>query len=234
MKLLNTEQTLAKLLALINGAKKELTLVTPFVDLSDEDPIGHTIRAAMRRKVNVGLVMRLEPRSRPKAEVMDHIGELIGRGLDVFIIRGLHAKLYWSESEVLVSSQNLYASTLGKTVEFGLWSNDPAAVVETETFYVNELKPLVLSVEEVFAQNGVEMDEELDPDDPNRPGHCIRCADEIPYNVGAPYCDKDYAVWARFKKPDFVDRWCHDCGEKFEATKKQPLCVDCRPELRPR
>jgi hypothetical protein len=61
-------------------------------------------------------------------------------------------------------------------------------------------------------------------------GYCIRCGDDLSeadVDAGKTMCGKDYASWARFKKPEFKEKYCTNCGEEKPTTFAKPECQDC-------
>lgn len=235
--LLNTQETFAKLLALIDGARREVWLVSPYVTLGGSDSIGRAIRRALRRKVSVNLVLRLESGERVNASFMrDEIGELIGEGLNLWVAAFVHAKLYWSDVGALITSANLLATSLeGGVVEVGLWSSERAHIAEARRFYDAHIAPNLVNPDDMEALLSneaalvhgtgevVPMHEVEDPDS----GFCIRCRGEVELNAQRPYCLDDYRVWARYRDDEYEDAFCHACGADYPASMRRPLCNGC-------
>lgn len=60
-----------------------------------------------------------------------------------------------------------------------------------------------------------------------RAGRCIRCSDEIAFDVEHPYCASCYRSWSRYKNPDYDEEHCHSCGKAKVTTMAKPLCKPC-------
>jgi len=129
------------ILNVIRNAKEEVVLVSPYLDIW-----GHAqneILAALDREVEVLVIARDEPDLNKKGDV-DWLLEI---GCDLYVVEGLHAKVYLNESETLVSSMNL-------TQYSAVNSHDLALLLEGEVAeqvrnYVNEtLVPLATDVSE--------------------------------------------------------------------------------------
>lgn len=58
-------------------------------------------------------------------------------------------------------------------------------------------------------------------------GHCIRCGENIPLKLDAPYCPDCYRTWAKYKDEDYKEKYCLKCGKPDETSMKRPLCLSC-------
>ncbi|WP_257458070.1 phospholipase D-like domain-containing protein [Archangium lipolyticum] len=237
--LLNTDETISRLVSLIKNARKQVLLVSPYVTLGGEDRIGQAIRAALNNKVSVTLFFRLDDDLQSFTRTFgEYLQELVARGLKFFLLPKLHAKLYWSESEVIISSLNLLSSSFLSSIEVGLWSQDPADVAQVRKFISQEIEPHILSREDIqkrfggktsgdtrSARSAKQVDRSRSP--PGMDGFCIRCAMAIELNPDKPYCWDDFQKWAEYENADYEDSFCHGCGKEFTATMNKPLCRSC-------
>lgn len=237
--LLNTDDTISRLLSLIKNARKEVWLVSPYITLGGENRLGQAIRAALDNKVSVTVVFRLDDDINAFARTYtEHLQELCERGLQIRVLPKLHAKLYWSESEVIISSLNLLASSFLSSIEVGLWSQDPADVAQVRQFFSKEIQPQFLTREEFMKRAGSKESEGARAPRGTKvaerarapqvaQGFCIRCASPIEFASERPYCWDDYQKWAEYKNADYEDSYCHSCGRDFPATMNRPLCRSC-------
>lgn len=63
------------------------------------------------------------------------------------------------------------------------------------------------------------------------PGYCIRCGEplsEKDVEAGKTLCAKDYRAWARYKDPNFREKYCANCGSKRKTSYAQPYCQECQ------
>ncbi|WP_395809861.1 phospholipase D-like domain-containing protein [Archangium minus] len=239
LNLLNTDETISRLVSLIKNARKNVVLVSPYVTLGKEDRIGQAIRAALNNKVSVTLIFRLDDDLQSFARTFsEYLQELTARGLRLCLVPKLHAKLYWSESEVIISSLNLLSSSFLSSIEVGLWSQDPADVAQVRQFIKQEIEPHILAgqdlqkfVDSKAGGNARAFRSSRQTESPRAPvgmhGFCIRCAMPIALNPEKPYCWDDYQEWAEYENADYKDSFCHSCGEGFPATMNKPLCRSC-------
>lgn len=61
-------------------------------------------------------------------------------------------------------------------------------------------------------------------------GYCIRCGEllsDAEFNDGKTMCRKDYLSWAKFRRPNFPEKFCTTCGNPRETTFAKPQCRYC-------
>jgi hypothetical protein len=61
----------------------------------------------------------------------------------------------------------------------------------------------------------------------NTNSYCIRCKKEITKNTNKPYCLDCYIVWNQYKNPNYIEKYCHYCGDSNHSTIYTPLCDLC-------
>jgi hypothetical protein len=221
--------TILRLHDILDEAQKWVTLVSPYLAIEKLRDIERKIRNALSRKVTVTLVIRARDehsRSGPSVAGLEMLRRLIDQGLKVYEVRDLHAKVYLSERNALVTSLNLLESSFNNSIEIGMWV--PAGRTEYDKirdFVRHEISP---HKQELSLPTSEEEDDDLsffeDEDEEfGSTGHCIRCGEELELNPSKPYCSEHYAIWARYSNPDFKDRFCHGCGDEYPATKNKPF-----------
>ncbi len=97
MKFIEIEENLNSIVALVENAEKFLVLVSPFNDLSGWDKLRSAIDKATERGVRVNYYVR---------EGEGYTG-IEGLKVNLFEVPKLHAKMFYSEKEALISSGNL-------------------------------------------------------------------------------------------------------------------------------
>jgi hypothetical protein len=184
--------------------------------------------------VRVSIVVRQDVQTPLKEAWLDAMRPHIEAGLQLHSVPGLHAKIYRSESTVLITSLNLLGSSFLNTIEVGLWATDPLALREVDAFIKREVaphaRPLGLDARVRSAPAPREREHRgrqapVEPDDDE--GCCIRCGEGIPFNPSRPYCRGCYAEWAEWENDDYEDDLCHACGDGYPATRARPLCRGC-------
>jgi len=189
------------------------------------DRVGHAIREALSRDVKVQMFMRDDEQTNPKEHWLAETAPLAARGLRVFGVPALHAKLYFSESNALVTSLNLLASSFLNTIEAGLWSTDVRAVRTVEDFLSKYVQPSARPIRFDSEETGSVRERSARP--LSAEGYCIRCGATVALDVRRPYCRGDFAKWSEWGNEDFVDRFCHGCGKDYPTTMRRPLCEGC-------
>ena len=111
MKVLNTNECSAALERLIQSAQKYVIIVSPYIQLTPR------IESLLDQKDLEGVPIFILTRERLKKEEYNKIREL--ENLVVCIHPPLHAKVYFSEEEVLITSLNLYEFSQQNNTEIG-------------------------------------------------------------------------------------------------------------------
>jgi hypothetical protein len=65
----------------------------------------------------------------------------------------------------------------------------------------------------------------------NESGYCIRCKDELKKDIDHPFCKSCYSEWSKFKNPDYVEKYCHICGNQNKGSFAKPVCYSCFKKL---
>ena len=112
MKVLNTNECSAALERLIQSAQKYVIIVSPYIQLTPR------IESLLDQKDMEGVPIFILTRERLKKEEYNKIREL--ENLVVCIHPPLHAKVYFSEEEVLITSLNLYEFSQQNNTEIGV------------------------------------------------------------------------------------------------------------------
>ncbi|MCX6768619.1 MAG: hypothetical protein NTY83_02140 [Candidatus Micrarchaeota archaeon] len=97
--------------------------------------------------------------------------------------------------------------------------NESVWLEEFEDYTPDELGELLSGISEAIF--GKEED---------KPGYCIRCKKEIPYNEKRPYCLSCYESWKKFGNKGYREKYCHDCGKPCKSALAEPLCKECEEE----
>lgn len=165
------------------------------------------------------LYVRDEPES--LRQILKEGEELLAAGVKVKAVTRLHAKLYWSESEAVLTSANLLDSSFDKSIEFGLAVPVGDLHAEVRTF----IGGLVAAKEFPRAASSARSSQATKKSASE--GFCIRCAAAIPLATSRPYCREDYEVWAEYENRDYEESFCHACGDETASTMDKPLCTSC-------
>ncbi len=235
-------------LDLIREAKEYVVIVSPYNrfwgHLKDDLHL-----AIQQRKVRVVAFYR-------SGEDVGDIPWLVNEGATAYAVPYLHAKLYLSESSVLLTSMNL---TRGEySLEVGVQVDEPGAT-ELRNYAKQRLMGLGTKFDPATAAAQTPpIREHREPREPSREsptrdrvirtrdsvmgkikgtittiranvvgGKCVRCNAPISFNTARPLCEEHFKEWDRFKNPNYVERYCHKCGRDWQTTFAKPLCIHC-------
>ncbi|UPL50193.1 hypothetical protein [Hymenobacter sublimis] len=113
MKIIQSHDVQSKLMNVILTAKKDLVLVSPYVNLTYTKQVSAALVAARNKGVQIDFYIRDEPNNAVSKE------QVLSMGITPRLIPNLHAKLYFNETTGLIASLNLLSSSIGNSIEIG-------------------------------------------------------------------------------------------------------------------
>ena len=235
-KFLDTRKAASELADLIRNAEATLTLISPYLKLSKDFRELLTYRNSKDKVTTIVFgKQELNP------EQLDFLRTL--RFVSLKYNESLHAKCYFNDAKMIITSLNLYEFSMANNKEMGVLI-DRADVADQQLlsdamreveFILGTSQSFALSsvVPEVVAQRPRESvpQPKAAKRAKSRPapdeGHCLRCGETIPFDPDRPYCAKDYKAWAKWSNPDYEDEFCHMCGDDAAVSMNEPICADC-------
>ncbi len=243
-KFLNATQARGEIESILTKARQNIFMISPYIKVND-DLISRLTDAGARRKVKILLVCRendLRDEQRKRVEQVPN--------LELRFNEKVHAKCYFNEDSMVIASLNLYDSAYGDNHEMGiLLSNsdegDRQAFKDARdeaAFIVAEERPKIAKVESSTRPYHAKPAQAEEKETvgtsiakglsrllglESSKGHCIRCNKPIDLNPEAPYCPDCYRVWAKYKRGDFEEQFCHVCGQPSKTSMDKPLCLPC-------
>jgi phosphatidylserine/phosphatidylglycerophosphate/cardiolipin synthase-like enzyme len=126
------------LLRVISTAKKDLVLVSPYVQIEASKSnrwteLVNLLRAAVSRGVSISFISRGQD-AYHHDDIMKVLAQFREIGCSVFLLPNLHAKIYYNESMALVSSMNLYLASTIRNHEIGVIVDDPGELDEIRRY----------------------------------------------------------------------------------------------------
>lgn len=232
VKIIANHKISPEIIDLISEARKQVDLVTPFVQ-----PWGHLqseISAACERGVIVNLYFRKELREK----YTETLNEFRRMGVEIHAVDHLHAKVYRSESMGIVSSMNLYQYSTENSEEIALVSTDRDFLRELDDFMEklnNKASNITMSLlgakaaqkvggafKSVVGMVGKAIANKLEG-----PAFCIRCKAEVKYDPTKPLCAKCLKSWSKYGDKNYVEKYCHSCGTANKGSVGRPVCLRC-------
>lgn len=210
---------------IIIESKRELTLVSPYLQLSKT--FFERLKDASNRKVKIVIIYGkddLKPNER------NSLAEL---NVELYFFENLHAKCYYNESDMVITSMNMYEFSEKNNREMGvrITKEDDSNLYEKA---VNETNSIIQSSEVIQLArtnrqffNEKNSTENKSENKKNKRGYCIRCETRIPYDIERPYCWECFSTWAQFENPEYEENVCHSCGEFENTSMLKPVCYNC-------
>ncbi|MFC1959066.1 phospholipase D family protein [Chloroflexota bacterium] len=235
---LNKDAAYSEIVKIVSKAVNELVLITPYIKTPDD--LLERLRDMDRRGVKTIVACRekdLKPDEKSELKKLKY--------MDLRYDEDLHAKCFYNEESMVITSLNLYQHSQQNNREMGILLNskdDPdvfkEALNEAEFIVRRATKDSTIrSIVSGIVKEAKAVIEEPPTKEPSRTrtqsraklaGFCIRCGKSIAYDSKAPYCPDCYRVWVRFKDPDFEEDFCHLCGtSKAPTTMNKPICISC-------
>lgn len=240
---LNTEKAYSEMVEIISKARNKLVLISPYIKIPPQ--LLERLKYTDGKGVKIIVVCRekdLAPEARSELKQL--------KNLELRFDENLHAKCFYNEESMVITSLNLYDYSQQHNREMGvlLSLKDDYNVfneaLNEARFIVGRAKKdsLIRSVFSEVAKGTKSIVDSVIKDEPSRPkissyshrtssrqkGFCIRCKRRIPYNLDAPYCPTHFKVWARWKDSDYEEKFCHTCGRPAPTSKARPQCSSCR------
>lgn len=196
-------------------AKKKLVLISPYLQFSKT--LFERLQDADRRKVEITLILRT---GALKSDERRHLQQL--KNLSLYFHEHLHAKSYFNEECMVITSMNIYeASEKNREIGILIRKEDDNKIFSDG---VREAKSILdSSTKDDFTKQKVEAYH------PSRKqiGYCIRCRKGIPYDLEKPFCYECFLEWLKWENPDYEESYCHTCGEPDPTSMAKPRCNSC-------
>lgn len=229
---LTTNGTSYQIENVIIEAKTRLVLVSPYLQLSKT--FYERLKDASNKKVSITIIYGkddLKPNER------NSLAEL--KGVELYFFENLHAKCYFNESKMVITSMNMYEFSEKNNREMGVLiekNKDP----EIYDKAIAETQSIIQSAEQIALNKSnrplyIENKKQPEPNQPknkSKRGYCIRCQTRIDFDTYRPLCADCYSTWVQFANPDYKENVCHRCGEFEETSMNRPLCYDCYQDLK--
>jgi hypothetical protein len=230
---LTTNGTVHYVEQIISGAKERIVLISPYLQIS---PIfRQRLADAAGRGVPITVVMR---------QIHDELREwlLSVPGLALYELPILHAKCYFNERLLVLTSFNFYEhSQRNREMGVAVAVGDPMyADARTEAESILREASRVSTPGKSAKPGTVNLapppksTPTLKPTSTPKPmvapkarGFCIRCAGQVTLNPTAPLCRECWTVWVVFENEEYPEKFCHECGRRADTSKVRPRCERC-------
>jgi phosphatidylserine/phosphatidylglycerophosphate/cardiolipin synthase-like enzyme len=237
---LTTRGTTSELEKIINNAVDGVALISPFIKIPDS--LFQNLKAADQRGVRISIVYgksQLEPETSKRLTGL--------RNARLYFLENLHAKCYFNERSMVITSLNLYDSSEVNNREMGVLITKQ----EDEAVYNGAIREAGMIIaladrRDLSAQVAKQKKARLrkqrginEPEGTWRRGpsdvfsaffgrnnaFCIGCRTKIDFDEYRPYCVACYAKWAHDNCQEA--NYCHKCGRESSTSMNKPLCRSC-------
>ena len=233
-KFLTTNWVSSYIEEIIINAKKEVYLVSPYLQLSQS--FVERLQDAQDHNVKITIVFG---KSDLKSSEMDILKGL--SNLTLYFSKNLHAKCYFNESSMVITSMNMYEFSEKNNREMGVYITNS----EDKELYEDALKETISIINSC---DKVKLDRKKNSKSSNTiitaktkkatntkrsaaQANCIRCSTSIPLDINTPYCKKCYKSWSFYGNEEFEEKVCHGCGKDNYSTMLKPVCYSCYKSL---
>ena len=239
---LTTSKAYATIEEIIDKATTKVVLISPYIRISDQlfDRLKHIDRQGIRTIVVCrGKDLDTEEKGR--------LRQL--KNLELRFDEDLHAKCFYNEKFMVITSLNLFDYSRQHNREMGiLLSSDEDAdtfkeALREANFIVDGAKkdsPIRNIIREAVKEAKAVVDSPTVGDvrkaktssTRKNGGYCIRCKANIPLDPSKPYCENCFSVWVKYEDPAYKEKYCHWCGKTTKTTIEYPLCRSCYNKYR--
>jgi hypothetical protein len=238
---------------IIIKTKCQLTLVSPYLQLSDI--FFDRLKDANARGVEITIIYgkdQLNPAQKSQIFSLNKVS--------LHFCPNLHAKCYFNEEMMVITSMNMYEFSEKNNREMGILLSvqDDLGVFneakqEADAFRNHSTRQNYVSTAPVMAKQTFEPPRSRTPVSPAKEhtkekeidegligglkgffnsvisdkGFCIRCRKTIDHDAKHPFCEECYSSWAKFKNAKYAEDYCHTCGTTTKTTKAAPDCPEC-------
>ena len=199
-------------------ATNKVVLISPFLQLSDNWL--SALHKTGSRKVEIKVIYGKEKLHPATRETLANIP-----GLSLWFMRHLHAKCYYNEQQMVITSMNLYAYSAENNHEMGILldkMNDAQAFADaiqvSEGFIEAAQRELFLLPPRLHV---------IKSHAPEYNGKCTRCAGQIEYDPSHPLCRNCIQEIRPSSLQDWMANFCHCCGAFVKISILNPVCTIC-------
>ncbi|QQR97599.1 MAG: hypothetical protein IPK18_12225 [Sphingobacteriales bacterium] len=133
MEIINPNEIGVKISTLIKESNEKFYAITPFVKIADWKKIIISIEQAKKKNVSIKFFIR---------EIDQENYEILtSLGVEIFKITGLHTKLYFNETEAIISSMNLYEFSDLHSIDIAILYKDRESYNKIYNYYLKYIKP---------------------------------------------------------------------------------------------
>lgn len=218
---------------IILGAKKKLLLVSPYLKLSKT--LFERLKDASDKDIAIKIIYGKRELNDKELEQLNSL-----KNVELYYFDNLHAKCYFNESKMVLTSMNMYEFSEKNNREMGILidrvsDGDVFNAAVQETSSILNASTLISKNDKGKEQSKSDIKktnfEKPEKKKLKHKGYCIRCKDKIEYDILKPYCYKCYQSWAVYENDYYEEDYCHGCGKSHDVSMDKPECYKCYVSL---
>lgn len=205
---------------IIRKAKNEIVLVSPYLQINKT--FYQRLGEASEKNIPITIIYG---KDELKSNEKDSLYRLSSLNLHYF--DDLHAKCYYNEEKLIITSMNMYDFSEKNNREMGVLIEEKRdeslyqeAVAEVNSILRLSDKVRTKSISHSWSSRDLGRN-------PKGMGFCIRCETRVEYNPTRPYCIDCFYKWSQFENPFYSENVCHQCGEYNSSSMEKPECWNC-------
>lgn len=233
-KFLNKDTAVAELKSLIRNGEHTVILISPYLKLSNDF---QELLEYRNNKSKITTIIFRESQLKTNEETF--LKSL--RWVELKCMPNLHTKCYMNDSKMIITSLNLYETSIANNKEMGVLidKNESADVqlyndaYEEVNFIIDRSKKFEFGSEgkiNTLSPKSIEKESPIKKQstslaEMNQKGYCIRTGVEIPFNVEKPMTYEAYKSWSKYLDEDYEEKFCHFSGEPSygETSVSKPI-----------
>jgi phosphatidylserine/phosphatidylglycerophosphate/cardiolipin synthase-like enzyme len=227
-KFLTATNTEAELESMLKKARGHLIIISPYIKPND-NLLSRLTDAAQNNRVSIQMVCREGDLTKDQRAKLEQIPNL-----ELLFNELVHAKCFYDDKHMVITSRNLYDKSSGNNLEMGVLLN---ATFEGDSQAFHDAKKeaefIIRQSSPSKSTNSEQKHEALIPRDKvtttsqAKMGYCIRCRNPIAFDRDRPYCKDDFKTLPKFHNYEDPESYCHQCGELKNVSRARPRCSDC-------
>ncbi|MEQ9440358.1 MAG: phospholipase D family protein [Cyclobacteriaceae bacterium] len=208
---------------LVCGAESELFLVSPYLQISRHL---YERLASLDANVTTTIIYGKSDLNRQEENMLYELDNL-----QMYYVDNLHAKCYFNEQSMIITSMNLYEYSEKNNREMGVLLDSVKDKLAYDAAVEETMSMLKVAEERKRRKNGPRRINIISLD---QYGFCIRTGKKIPFNPEKPFTAYAYKNWAPWGNPDYEERYCHMTGEESfgQTSYNRPILLKNYRELK--
>lgn len=208
---------------IITGAKKKVVLISPYLKISKT--FLERLKDANDKRVNIIIIYG---KDELRNDELKNLTDL--HRVELHYFENLHAKCYYNEEKMIVTSMNMYEFSEKNNREMGILidANSDKQIYDKAIAEAESILKASKILPNKFQTNPYKRDYPKKHEVILPKSYCIRCKEQLNYiDLTKPFCKECYYSWAEYENPFYVENYCLLCGKEYPSTMDKPVCKKC-------